>query len=265
MPFSHAPDALVQTVERDGIVTLTLNRPERHNALVPELTAALNAALVHAASARPVALVLRGNGRSFSSGGDVGQFYATPRGQRRAYAAELVGGLNDAILALLDMPCPTVAVVHGMVTGGSAGLALACDIAVGGARASFAPWYTVVGFSPDGGWTALMPERIGRARALDVQLLNRRIDADEAHRLGLLQYLAAEDALEAAVDGILQTLARAKPASVRSTLALLRPARDRVASALEAERQQFLEQIVSDEADAGMAQFLAASSPTPRS
>jgi len=250
-------DAWVHTTEDDGIVTVTLNRPQRHNALVPELMVALNAALANVASAPPVALVLRGAGRSFSSGGDVARFYATPRDERRAYAQDLVGALNDAILALLDLPCPTLAVVQGMVTGGAAGLVLACDIAVGGSRASFAPWYTVVGYSPDGGWTALMPERIGRARALDVQLLNRRIDADEAHRLGLLQYRVSEDELDTTVASITKTLKQARPGSVRRTLTLLRPAHASVAAALEAERQQFLAQIVTDEADTGMAQFLA--------
>jgi len=249
-------DALVDIAEHHGMVTLTLNRPERHNALVPELMHALLTALARAADVKPVAVVLRGAGRSFSSGGDVARFYATPRNERRAYAADLVGALNQAILALLDLPCPTVVVVQGMVTGGAAGLVLACDIAVGSPRASFAPWYTVVGYSPDGGWTALMPERIGRARALEVQLLNRRIDAEEAQRLGLLQTLVAEDHLDAEVARIIATLACAKPASVQRTLALTRPARARVAAALQAERAQFLEQIVGEEADAGMAAFL---------
>jgi len=260
MTVASAPltdDALVQCTECNGIVTLTLNRPQRHNALVPELLTPLNAALARVVAASPVALVLRGAGRSFSSGGDVGRFYATPRDARRAYATDLVGALNAAILALLDLPCPTVAVVQGMVTGGAAGLVLACDIAVGGPHASFAPWYTVVGYSPDGGWTALMPERIGRARALDVQLLNRCIGADEAHRLGLLQYLVPEDALDAEVVRITKTLQQAQPGSLRRTLTLLRPAREQIAAMLEAERQQFLAQIVTDEADAGMAQFLA--------
>lgn len=249
-------DTLVCFDEADGVVTLTLNRPERHNALVPELMAALLEALARAAAARPAALVLRGAGRSFSSGGDVGRFHDTPRGERRAYAHGLVGALNEAILALLGLPCPTVAAVHGVVTGGSVGLVLACDIAVGAPRASFAPWYTAVGYSPDGGWTALMPGRIGRARALDIQLLNRRVDADEAHRLGLLQHLVQEAALDEALAQVTGTLRQAKPASVRHTLALMRPARDRVAAALEAEREHFLEQIETDEADAGMAVFL---------
>jgi len=242
-----------------GIVTLTLNRPERHNALVPELMSALNAGLARAMQEPPVALVLRGAGKSFSSGGDVLGFYQTPRAQRRAYAAELVGALNQAILALLELPCPTIVLVHGMVTGGALGLVLACDLALGGPRASFAPWYTAVGFSPDGGWTALLPERIGRARALDIQLRNLRMDADEAQRAGLLHSLSPEPRLDTVLNSMVADLRRAIPGSVRHTLALMRPERERIAAMLEAERQHFLAQIETDEADAGMAAFLGMS------
>src|SRR5699024_9698139 len=115
-----------------------------------------------------------------------------------------------------------------------------CDIAVAGDRASFAPWYTVVGFSPDGGWTALMPERIGRARALDVQLTNRRLDADEAHRLGLVQYRAGADDTGERALMVAETIRAAKPRSVRRTLSLTRPDRARVAAGLEAEYRHFL-------------------------
>jgi len=253
-------ETLVRWDEIDNIITLTLYRPERHNALVLELMAALNAALERAANEAPRALVLRGAGRSFSSGGDVLRFYETPRSERRAYSAGLVGALNQAILALLAMPCPTLAIVHGMVTGGALGLVLACDLALGGPRASFAPWYTAVGFSPDGGWTALLPERIGRARALEIQLLNRRIEAEQAQRLGLLHTLVPENKLDAALATLLTDLQRAKPGSVSHTLSLMRPGRERIAAALEAEREHFLQQIETDEADAGMADFLGISS-----
>lgn len=237
---------------------LTLNRPERHNALVPALLDSLLEQLAQVRRSPPAALVLRAAGRSFSTGGDVAGFLATPRAERRAYSHGLVGGLHDAMVQLLALPCPTIVLVQGMVTGGSAGLVLACDIAIGTPHASFAPWYTVVGFSPDGGWATLMPERIGRARALEVQLLNRRIEADEAHRLGLLQRLVAADRLDAEQDTCLATLSHAGPGSVAHTLAQLRPDPHGVAAGLERERQRFLEQIDTDEAEQGMRAFLAA-------
>jgi len=247
---------LVHYDHADGVVTLTLNRPERHNALVPELLVALNVALTRATQAAPMALVLRGAGRSFSTGGDVRRFYETPRPQRRDYAHTLVGVLNQAILALLSMPCPTIVVVHGMVTGGALGLVLACDIALGDPQANIAPWYTVVGFSPDGGWTALLPERIGRARAFEIQLLNQQLGAAEAQRIGILHSVVSNETLETVLVQTLSTLRHAKPGSLRHTLALMRPECQRIATALETERQHFLQQIDTDEADSGMARFL---------
>jgi len=248
--------ALVRHRQENGIATLTLNRPERHNALVPELLDGLRDALARCREERPAALILDAEGRSFSSGGDVAAFYEIPRRERRVYAGRVVGGLNAAMLDLLRLPVPTVAAVHGLVSGGSVGLVLACDIAVAGPRAHFAPWYTAVGFSPDGGWTALMPERIGRGRALDVQLSNRRIEAREALDLGLVQYLAEEGGVADRARAVAERLRTARPGSLRHTLALTRPDPERVARLLDAEYLHFLEQIDSDEADRGMAAFL---------
>jgi len=246
----------VQYQLEGDLARITLNRPRRHNALVPELLDGLRAALAQCRRDQPAALILDAEGRSFSTGGDVGGFHDTPRAERHAYAARVVGTLNAVILDLLSLPLPTVVTVHGMVTGGSVGLVLACDIAVAGPKASFAPWYTAVGYSPDGGWTALMPERIGRARALEIQLTNRRVDAEEAHRLGLVQYLAEDSDLADRTRTVAEALRTAKPGSVRHTLALTRPDLDTVAAGLDAEYRHFLEQIISDEADRGMAAFL---------
>ena len=240
----------------EGVATLTLNRPQRHNALVQEMLDGLRDALARCREDRPAALRLRAEGRSFSSGGDIAAFYQVPRPARADYARRLVGTLNDVILDLLHLPVPTVAEVHGMVTGGSLGLVLACDIVVAGPRAHFAPWYTAVGFSPDGGWTALMPERIGRGRALEVQLTNRRIEAKEALAWGLVNYLAEDGCVAEMTDEVVARLRAAKTASVRNTLALTRPYPERVARGLQMELEQFVARIDSDEAELGMAAFL---------
>jgi 2-(1,2-epoxy-1,2-dihydrophenyl)acetyl-CoA isomerase len=248
--------SLVQMRREGELVHVALARPERHNSLVPELLESFAQVLRAVRAAPPAVLILSAKGRSFSTGGDVRGFYEAAREQRTAYARRVVGGLNEVILDLLRLPCPSIVLVHGPVTGGSLGLVLACDIAIAGPRASFASWYVDVGFSPDGGWTALLPERIGRARAREVQLLNRTLAAEEALACGLIQELVAEAQLEARAAELAGTLAGKKRGSIRHTLSLCRPEPDRVAAALEAERRHFLEQIVSDEADAGMARFL---------
>ena len=243
----------------DGVARITLNRPQRHNSLVPELVAALNSALSEVRKHDLAALVLAGAGKSFSTGGDVAAFHAVPRGKRRAYAEVLVGGLHEAILTLLDMPMPVITRVHGPVTGGSLGLVLAADLVAIASSAFIAPYYVDVGFSPDGGWTALLPERIGAARAREIQILNRHISADAAVAYGIATEATAAKQLDEVIESWIATLHAKVRGSVRATRELLAPPERRaeVEGRLRRELDRFLDQIETEEADAGMAKFLA--------
>lgn len=238
----------------DGVARLTLNRPERHNSLVPALLDSLNADLEHIARDRSIrALVLQAAGRSFSTGGDVAGFHAVARGQRRAYAEGLVGSLNHAILTLLRLPVPVIGRIHGPLTGGSLGLLLACDLAAITPQAFIQPYYAQVGFSPDGGWTAMLPARIGAQRAREIQLLNQRVSAQEALQLGLATDCVDADVLDATIEAWLEKLKTMQPASIASTKALL--AAD-CATGLDAELRNFLDLIDRDDTEAGMIRFL---------
>lgn len=244
------------------VARLTLNRPERHNSLVPALIDALKQDLARIASISELrALVLQAEGRSFSTGGDVDGFFAVPQGQRRTYADGLVGGLNDCILALLDLPIPVLGRIQGPVTGGSLGFLLACDLAAITPQVFIQPYYTEVGFSPDGGWTALLPARIGDAAAREIQLRNRRVGATEIVQLGLATALVEPETLDATIEGWLAEILAKQPGAMRRTRANLLPPTRRaaIAAALELEKQSFLEQIDSEEAHHGMARFLAKS------
>jgi 2-(1,2-epoxy-1,2-dihydrophenyl)acetyl-CoA isomerase len=252
-------DPLVLLEVTDGVARVTLNRPRRHNSLVPELVTQLNDVLAEVRRRDLRALVLGGTGRSFSTGGDVAAFHAVARGERRAYAKTLVGGLHSAILSLVDMPMPVIARVHGPVTGGSLGLVLAADLTAISTSAFIAPYYVEVGFSPDGGWTALLPERIGAARARSTQLLNRRITAGEAVAFGIATEAASAEHLDNLIDGWIATLRTHAASSVRATRELLMPwqRRAEIAAGLDRELERFLNEIESDAAEAGMTQFLA--------
>lgn len=243
--------------ETDGeIARITLVRPKRHNALVPELLDGLLNTLRECHHSEPRAVILQAEGSSFSSGGDVGAFFETPHHERRAYASEVVGRLNQVIIAMLELPSPIIAAVHGLVTGGSIGLVLASDIVVATEKATFTPWYTVVGFSPDGGWSTLMGQRIGPSRALEIQLTNRSISAHEALEYGLAHYLIQSEEMGTKIQELCQSVANKKRGSVRRTLKMNRPDPDLTKIQLQYEYEQFLEQIVSDEAHYGMASFL---------
>ena len=149
----------VKLSRRGKIATITLNRPARHNALVPELLSGLLGAIEHDDCQSAAAVILRAEGRSFSTGGDLLEFkhHCDNIGD---YSRKLVGQLNRVILAMYAHPAPIVCAVHGQVTGGSLGLLLAADWVIMHREVMITPYYVAVGFSPDGGWTALLQLRI---------------------------------------------------------------------------------------------------------
>lgn len=247
--------ALVSCTVEAPVAEVCLRRPERHNSLVPELLDDLLARLSEVAGSDARVCLLTAEGRSFSTGGDIAGFLAHDD-DLAGYGHHLVGLLNEAILALVDLPVPVVTAVQGPVTGGSLGLVLASDVVLVSERASFAPWYGVVGFSPDGGWTALLPDVIGRTRAADVLLTNRRITAEEAVSWGLATRQVPHDKLASEARAVSGAIAGMEPETVASTRQLLRPDRDRLAAKLEEERRAFVAQIVTAEARAGMRRFV---------
>lgn len=252
-------DSLVRMTVADGVARLTLDRPERHNSLVPALLDDLARHLDAVRDDDAIrAVVLAASGRSFSTGGDVRAFHAQADGALRDYAADLVGRLNRAILALMDLPQLVIARVQGPVTGGALGLVLAADLVAAAPTAFFAPYYVTVGFAPDGGWSAILPERIGVQPAREIQLLNRHVSAAEAATLGLVTEVVEADRLDARIAGWLATtdghVASGMRAAKRSLLSDER--RAAYAAGLEAERQAFLAAVTLPDTRHGMARFL---------
>ena len=247
---------LVLLDTRDHIATLTLNRPERHNSLVPELLREMLTALGSLrAQVELRAVILQANGRSFSTGGDVQSFY-DHRDHIETYAREMVGLLNQVIVTMVELPVAIVAAVHSIVTGGSLGLVLASDIVLVAPEANFTPYYSVVGFSPDGGWTAMLPEIVGRKRAAEVLMLNQTIRAEQAVAWGIAQRIAPSAEIRDQARAVADAIAQKKPGSIRQTKRLLWRDGETLAARLDAERQHFVQQIVSAEAQQGMEAFL---------
>jgi 2-(1,2-epoxy-1,2-dihydrophenyl)acetyl-CoA isomerase len=245
----------------DGVAVLRLNRPDRHNSLVPDLMQAVRTSISDARRADPTALVLTGNGKSFSTGGDIGGFLANAETDEAllAYADDLVGELHEAVLDLLSFPGPVLAAVNGPVTGGSAGFVLASDLVAMADHAFLQPYYGEVGFGPDGGWTALLPERIGTSKALEIQYLNERITADQAVRLGLATCAVPAAELDEKVISWISTIKTKKASSLIATRAgiwddlRLGLVRQR----LDAEKRRFLENITMSSTRSGMAAFVS--------
>jgi 2-(1,2-epoxy-1,2-dihydrophenyl)acetyl-CoA isomerase len=247
---------LVLIETQNQIATLTLNRAERHNSLTLEFLSDLKLALDSVRGQTELrSLVLQANGRSFSTGGDVQMFY-DHRDALAEYASSIVGMLNQVIMAMVRLPVPIIAAVHGIVTGGSIGLVLASDVVLVAPEASFAPFYSVVGFSPDGGWTAMLPAVIGRLRASQVLMLNRTIGAEQSVQWGLANQVVAADRIRTEARGAAESIAQKKFGSIGRTKKLLWAEADSLTERLEDERRQFVEQIVTEQARTGMEQFL---------
>jgi 2-(1,2-epoxy-1,2-dihydrophenyl)acetyl-CoA isomerase len=245
-------------LEHSGpIAIVTLNRPGRHNSLTPAFLRELAGVLAAVATDDAVrAVVVQANGRSFSTGGDALGFVENSD-RATDYANEIVGLLNKTILALIDLPVPVVAAVHGPVTGGSLGFVLAADIVLVSRDASFTPYYSPIGPSPDGGWATLLPGVIGRQRAAAVLMLNETITAEQAVDWGMAHETVTADTIRDAALRTAQRISQMKPGSIAHTRRLLFLDRDEIAARLEAERAHFVEHMATGEPLIGFEAFVA--------
>jgi methylglutaconyl-CoA hydratase len=189
-----------------GVLTLMLNRPDKRNALDTALVEALHASLEQAeldAGARVV--VIRGAGKDFCAGADLGELYASadhsPEQNERA-----AHRLGRVFVRLREIPKPTVAVVHGRALAGGAGLATACDIVVAAQSAQLGYPEIQRGFVP-AMVMAILRRSVGEKRAFDLVATGRLLTAEEALAAGLVSRVVPDDSLEAETERIVTGLA----------------------------------------------------------
>ena len=197
-------------VERDGAVTvLTLNRPDVLNAFDEPLTEALNASLADcAADATIRAVVITGAGRAFSAGQDLAdRLTMIDKTGDLHLGDELRRRYHPAIAAIREMRKPVIAAVNGVAAGAGLGVAIACDIRVAAASATFRPAWGRVGLVPDAGSAFFLPRLVGWGRALDMVLTGEPVAADEALRIGLVTRVWPDAEFAAKSRDLAQTLA----------------------------------------------------------
>lgn len=228
-------------VADDGRVrTITLNRPERRNAMTPEMQTELIAALEETAAAECRVVVLAGAGGAFCSGLDLSVLQAM-KDKTVAEHREDAQRIASVFRALYDLPKPTIAAVHGAAIAGGAGLATICDFTLATPAANFGYTEARIGFVP--ALVAIfLALQIGDKRARDLLLTARIFDAEEAHRLGLVSEVVAADELMARVRQLAETLAANSPESLAATKRLLAAQNkawldDSISRALEANAQ----------------------------
>lgn len=195
--------------EANGVLTLTLNRPERLNAFTRDLLDELLAAFEAARSATSVrAVVLTGAGRGFCAGADlVAGSEAMMQEAAFSYSAMLKRHYNPLILLMRSLPKPILAAVNGVAAGAGMSLALACDLRLAAESASFTQAFVKVGLVPDSGSTWFLPKLVGPARALELMMTGRRVTADEALALGLANRVTPDSNLLAVTQEMAEGLA----------------------------------------------------------
>jgi 2-(1,2-epoxy-1,2-dihydrophenyl)acetyl-CoA isomerase len=204
----------------DGIGSLTLARPDVLNALDKATGAELLDALEVLGSDESVrVVVLTGEGRAFSAGGDVREMSRSDLDE--SFFDELLCTLNHTILRLAEMPKPVIAAVNGLATGLGFNLALAADIRIAARGAEFSQAFIRIGLVPDGGGTYLLPRIVGWAKAMELILTAQSVSSEEALRLGIVTEVVDETVFHETVDRWAHTLAAAPTAAIARVKRLL--------------------------------------------
>ena len=214
----------IEVQEVDGLVTVTLARPEAGNALdraMAEDLVTVTTMLATSSTAR--AVLLRGAGRNFCVGGDIKGFSAAQdEGTLDAYILELVGLFHMAVAGLVHLDMPVVAAVQGSVAGGGLSLACSCDLVVAGEGTRFVVAYAGIGLTPDGSASSVLPRLIGLRRALELTLTNRPLSAREAVDWGLISHVVPDGELDKRARALAEELARGPTRALGASKRLLR-------------------------------------------
>jgi methylglutaconyl-CoA hydratase len=213
-------EIVLRAVDARGVATVTLNRPEVHNAYNGALIDALIAAIeVLAADPHVRLLVLRGNGKHFQAGADLAWLK-----QVAGFAIEdnvaFSRATTEAMRGLNEFPRPTIALVHGACYGGGVGMVASCDVRIATETASFALTEVRWGVIP----APIMPQlcaAMGITSLRRYGITGERFDAHEARRIGLIHEVCADDGLDPAAAPIIEALLRSAPEAVRETKRLV--------------------------------------------
>lgn len=175
----------------DGVAIITLNRPDRLNALSPALLVAFSAALDRAIEEGARCLLFRGEGRAFSSGGDL----VSEGGMPDDLGQLLEDYYNPLVRKIAAMPVPVVSAVQGAAAGAGCSVALTADFTLAGRSAFFVLAFANIGLVPDAGATWLVAKALGRARAMEMAVLGGKIPAEQAADWGLIYRVVDDEAL----------------------------------------------------------------------
>lgn len=224
---------------RDGIGTITMNRPERSNAMNAQWFQDFGAVLERANLDPEVRVVIiTGAGEAFCTGGDMKEPIPDllAEGERQLRRSPLSGGLPMFTLQIRGLEKPSIAVVNGAAAGGGLAVALACDVVIASERAKFALGFIDRGLIPDSGTTYLLPRIVGIHRACELVFTGEVLDATRAREYGLCSRVVDHDELMTSARELASVMARKASVALRfSKRALYRGAESDLSTAVDYE------------------------------
>jgi 2-(1,2-epoxy-1,2-dihydrophenyl)acetyl-CoA isomerase len=249
----------IQLEMRDSVCLLTLNRPDRLNALTVEVAKDFKAAIAEAIERGARAIVLTGAGRAFSAGGDLREMQeiAKKDGRVEAFFDEPLRLLNDAIVLIRETPVPFIAAVNGVASGGGCNLALACDLVIAAESAKFNQAFIKIGLTPDCGGTFMLPRLVGWKRATELLFTGELVGARAAAEMGMINLVTPDDELMSRAMAMAEKLAQAPTAAIAEIKKLLEAsARNDLRSQLDLERETQIESGKTKDFVEGVSAFL---------
>jgi 2-(1,2-epoxy-1,2-dihydrophenyl)acetyl-CoA isomerase len=243
----------------DGVAVLTLDRPDKLNALTPAMADEMRHALGHCDEAR--AVLINGEGRAFCSGTDLSVISAHTSLGDGAYAS-LVDHYNPLLLDIAEHELPVVSAVSGAAAGIGCSLALACDFCIASADAYFLLAFVNIGLVPDGGASWQLSRLIGKARAAEMTMLGEKLPAAKAIEWGLIHKCVAGDALAFEARSLAERLANGPTKALGAMKNNLAHAQQHsLASTMQAEAEAQCDVAATDDAKEGIGAFLEKRKP----
>ncbi len=243
----------------DRVATLTIDRPEKRNALNGQVRRELMEALdaLEPREDARVVVITGAGAKAFVAGADIGEFAErTPLEQRAAMEGRRV------FTAIASFPKPVIASINGYALGGGCELALACDLRIAARSARLGQPEVNLGILPGGGGTQRLPRLVGLGRAMRLILTGELIDAEEAERIGLVDILVDDDALADRTRELAGSIAKHSPVALKLVKEAVRASAEMPLSAgLELERELFITAFASDDRTEGIDAFLEKREP----
>jgi len=199
--------SFIQTKFDNGIFTITLNRPEKYNSFTESMAIDFQKALEEASSDDIRCVVLNANGKAFCAGQDLPEVVERGKDKQYDLADTVLTSYNPIIRAIRNLKKPVVCAVQGTAAGAGANIAFSCDITIASKNAVFVQAFSKIGLIPDSGGTWFLPRIVGLAKTNTLYLLDEKLPADEAERLGLIYKKVEYDQLDEEASRIAEKLA----------------------------------------------------------